>query len=207
MEPFFVQRWRETLPLTALKDTSASKSGNQQRRTFMTQSLLDVINLDNAAKRYARREHSPATPASNDAYYEAASADGWRFFIEFKGGGVDRGNIRDKMEGSLMLCRHMGIFTESGQELERLHYILVYSETKHQRERNFIASRSLNEIFDHVTGTSSSRALTLFGVEEFAGTYCKIAETLTEEEFHKYFVEPMEEADGTRVQSCFGNAD
>lgn len=207
MEPFFVQRWRETLPLTALKDTSASNPGNQQKRTFMTQSLLGVLNLDNAAKRFTKKENSPTTPASNDAYYEEPSANGRRFFIEFKGGGVDRDNIRNKMVGSLMLCRHMGLFAEPGQELERLHYILVYSETKHQRERNFIASRSLNEIFGHVTGASSSRALTLFGVEEFAGTYCETAETLTEQEFHEYFVEPMERADRTLVQSCFKDED
>lgn len=206
MEPFFVQRWDETLPLVALKDTSESKREHQQS-VFMTQSLLGVINLDNTAKRYRDKEGSPTTPASNDAYYDASAAGGRQYFIEFKSGGVDRENIRNKMEGSLMLCRHVGIFTVPEQELESLHYILVYSETKHQAARRFIASRSLNEIFEHVTGRSNSTALTLFGVGEFAGKYCKIAETLTESEFLKYFVEPMETLDKVRVASCHPEGD
>lgn len=195
--------------MSPLKKTS--KGGEPVR--YLTESLLGVIDMDAVAKRkdvkklFSYRQ----TVATNDAYYESPASE--RFFIEFKSGGIDRGKLLRKMEGSKQLSVQLKCFANEDEVRLNVHYILVYDANKHQEARARAgeaasatpgpAAPSLSDAYDYWTKRSTSRTLTLFGVEAYEGVYCKSAETMTVEEFQQHFVEPMERLDPVRIPtSC-----
>lgn len=176
------------MPLCALRTASANDKG-----VCMTESLLGVINFD----KHIARQLTPI-PAANDAYYVAV--DGEPFFMEFKTGRIREEDIEAKMQGSMRVCVELGIMPDADAVRSGVHYILVYNSGKYGDDsREAKEARAVDDVYGTVTRDSSRRTLDLFHVGTFEGRYCRMAECMSETEFYRLFVCPMEESDPCRV--------
>lgn len=194
MKHLVVPGWKALVP-TSLKEASVGGKGALP----MTQSLLGVIKLDDAAAEWSK-DHGEMTIAANDAYYEAPEGHGGRFCIEFKSGReIKKADLDNKMAGSPKVCVKLGIMQDEAEAAKSIHYVLVYNENIHKGRRARLEKEAKNSISGFITGKSSRRSLTLFGVEKYEGQFCRLAETMTEAEFDKLFVQVMEKADPYRV--------
>lgn len=209
MNPLNIRGWKREVPLCSLK--MASRREADQRlgtpEMFMTDSLLAVVNLDkHVAKRVPREENAPQ-PKANDAYYVSPGSNGETFFIEFKTGRAPESEHEEQIKGSMKLCVMLGIMPDEEAVRTSVHYILVYSAVKNadRRAAELQKKQSLNDTVNFVAEKSTRRTLTLFGIEQFEGVYCRLAESMTEEEFHALFVQPMESVDPCRVPYPTGN--
>lgn len=205
MNPLEISGWNHPVPLCSLK--MASKSDGDASKgipdEYMTESLLAVINFDQHVARRKSRIEGTQQRSANDAYYVDMSEGGDIYFIEFKSGKqIDK--LKEKMEGSMKICLELGIIPDEETMRTSVHYIVVYEVAKHENERQRatieeLLAKSVFAPSDFVAQKTSRQILTLFNVQDFEGVYCRVAESMTREEFKSRFVAPMEGKDRWRV--------
>lgn len=164
---------------TSLRKTSKDDN-NKNNISFMTESMLRVINFDAVAKEYARNHKLKGIPTSNDALFVH---DEHMFFIEFKNGVIDKKtqhNIKEKIFDSVLILTD--ILNESiSYTRKTIEYILVYNGEKNSRR----------ELACRVSKMANTHFIEK-GLEKFKGYCFKDVYTYTKEEFEKDFIKKYE---------------
>jgi len=173
-----------------LKETS--KSNHNGSATYMTESILNVVNFDAVKLEYVRDLSVFETPASNDALF-FDNFDNC-YFIEFKSGYIDR---KKTFEIRLKIFDSLLIFTDivgSGVSFTRnkMSYILVYNEGKNPLPEGMACgmqvSLSRESIAKYIIERRAKKKYIRFNLERFEGLYFKDVYTYTEDDFESEFV-------------------
>lgn len=168
--------------IAALKKASYDK----ENRIYMFESQIRVILFDKIAKIYAKTTGCPKVPASNDALYIREAGD-W-YFIEFKNGSVDKGELYRKIYDSLIMLLELGLVPDFDFIRRNVNYILVYNSEKYGKIKE---SAARNATFDYFMRLSKEEER-LFGVEKFEGYLFKKTHTYTKRLFEQNFITPAE---------------
>lgn len=116
--------------LSTLKKTSRDTSTKPY--SYMTESLLQVVDFDKSKNQYASTQKMRDCPKSVDAVFQ--QTDGKIVFVEFKNGYIDRTveyEIKQKIYDSVLIfcdvvSMDVGTFRQSAE------FILVYNEEDNQ---------------------------------------------------------------------------
>ena len=159
----------------------------------MTNSMLDAVNFDAVKNKYIEQLTKQGikisdTPKSNDAFF--VSGDGYMYFIEFKNGKIDNGEVRTKIFDSLLILTDI---IEAGISYTRqnLNYILVYNETKNHTKpkgEELQYSPSRTKFAEHLIEKKAKKKFIRFNLEKFEKLYFKNVFTVTSEKFESDFV-------------------
>ena len=176
---------------TTMKKTSQNSDGNKE--TYMTESILPVINFDKVKNDYSAQLKINA-PRSVDALY---ISDAGLTLIEFKNSKVERHDVSLKMVDSLWI-----ILDTIGEEpiyaRENIDYIIVYSENKNHEatldetyrtdQKTYIQESESRDYIGKVISRKAGEPIIQFGLERFKKMYLRNIRTYTEKEFEKYFI-------------------
>lgn len=176
--------------LSTLKETSIDNHDGVD--SYMTESVLEVINFDKVKDEYIKGMRLHEVPKSNDVLY--IGQDGELTFIEFKNGQMIKDkifNVRLKIFDSLL------IFTDiigQGVNFTRtnMKYILVYNEEKNSPEitkTTVRSSSSRDEIAKKLIEQKGKGKFIRFNLERFKNLYFNDISTYTKHEFEKNFVD------------------
>lgn len=179
-----------------LKETSKNVS-EKENVSYMTESMLEVIDFDMVKQKYASRLRLPDAPASNDALFQH---QGVLYFIEFKDGNM-KSEIykvaRKIYESLLLFCDITGktiSFTR-----ENMMYILVYNKECSQKyieernkadqclEKGEVQDTSSYDAIMGIVGQMAKYNVDVFGLRKrFERLYFKNVYTYNTDEFQKY---------------------
>lgn len=155
----------------------------------MCESNLTVIDFDKIPNEYGKRKKI-SSPKSNDALY-IDDNNNW-YFIEFKNGQIEKGEIYRKIYDSLIMLIEMNIAPNFDFFRSHAQYILVYNSKK---SANAPLSEARNFIYNNITNLAQQETK-LFEVEKFEKYLFYETHTYAQELFQERFVAVMEKAEG-----------
>ena len=166
-----------TLKKTSLDDTN---------RKYLSESSIKVVGFDKIPNEFARGRGWRGVPGSNDALY--ISAQGKWYFIEFKNGRIEKGDIYKKLYDSLIMLIEWGIIPDFEFVRQNIRYILVYN-SKHNAEIPDSPERERN--YSYFLGLAEEEEK-LFGIDKFEKYLFDETHTYTKNLFQVKFVDLME---------------
>lgn len=153
---------------------------------YMSESDIKVINFDKIPNEYSRGKGWNGIPKSNDALY--IDIKGKWYFIEFKNGTVDKGDIYRKIYDSLVILIELKIIPDIEYVRENIDYILVYNEEKYGKIPN---SEARNTNYNYIMRLAKQEKK-LFDIDKFEKYLFNETHTYTEEVFQNNFVKVKE---------------
>ncbi len=160
-------------------------STDTTNRTAMSDSDITVINFDKIPQEYARGKGWPCLPASNDALY--IGEDQTWYFIEFKNGSINKGDLFRKIYDSLIMLLELGLLPDFQFVREHIQYILVYNSEKHTKIQ---ASQSRDASYSYFSHLARSEPK-LFDVDKLEKYLFLETHTYTKELFEQNFISLM----------------
>lgn len=180
------KRYRTTLKNTSYDDTN---------REYMTESQLEVVDLDKVKEEYCSPLKLKEPPKSCDALYENNDE---LFFIEFKNGKVLQYDVRKKIYDTILLFTDI-VGCGISKTRENIRYILVYDKEKNKNNKDCGEYKNRNiqesEGFDSFSRSISKLAkqeILRFKVGDFQNYLLKSVHTYTKEEFEEKLIKGME---------------
>lgn len=177
--------------ISTLKD--ASKDNHDGADSYMTESIISVVNFDKVKDAYISNIKVPEAPKSVDALFLDAS-EGQSTFIEFKNGNVNRKkefNVRLKAFDSLLILLDI-IGKTVNYSRAHMQFILVYNENRNltaiNEKDDVQPSASRTEIARTLLEKKAKRKFIRFNLERFEKLYFKEVYTYTEQEFEVNFI-------------------
>ncbi len=177
--------------ITTLKKTSWDK----EKKKYMCESKMKVINFDKIPKAYNRGKGWSILPKSNDALY--IDVKGQWYFIEFKNGGINSGEIYKKLFDSIVMLLDEKIIPDIQFVRDNINYILVYNSNKYGKMAN---SPSREGIYGYVFERAEEEEK-LFDIDKFEQYLFRETHTYTPSLFKKEFVLPKEREEGIAVEN------
>lgn len=161
--------------ITTLKKSSWDK----QKREYMCESKMKVINFDKIPKAYNRGKGWSILPKSNDALY--IDVKGQWYFIEFKNGSINSGEIYKKLFDSIVMLLDEKIIPDIQFVRDNINYILVYNSNKYGKVANYPARESIYRY----TFERAEEEEKLFDIDKFEQYLFKATHTYTPSLFEK----------------------
>ena len=177
--------------ITTLKKSSWDK----QKREYMCESKMKVINFDKIPKAYNRGKGWSILPKSNDALY--IDVKGQWYFIEFKNGSINSGEIYEKLFDSIVMLLDEKIIPDIQFVRDNINYILVYNSNKYGKVANYPARESIYRY----TFERAEEEEKLFDIDKFEQYLFKATHTYTPSLFEKNFILPKEHEEGIAVEN------
>lgn len=177
--------------LSKHKCTLKEASWDDADKSFMCESVLEVIDFDKIPKEYCRRLRCPGLPKSNDTLYVSLEND-W-YFIEFKNGTVNKADVYRKIYDSIIMLIELKIIPDFQFVRDHIRYILVYNPQKYSD----MPGRDMIHSFVCERAESERE---LFGIRKFEAFLLKETHTYTPGLFEENFVLPMERQEREAAQ-------
>lgn len=186
---------KNNLPELLNHTTTLKKSSwDKQKREYMCESKMEVINFDKIPKVYNRGKGWGILPKSNDALY--IDAKGQWYFIEFKNGSINSGEIYKKLFDSIVMLLDEKIIPDIQFVRDNINYILVYNSNKYGKMANSPARESIYRY----TFERAEEEEKLFDIDKFEQYLFKATHTYTPSLFKKNFILPKEREEGINIQ-------
>ena len=164
--------------LTTLKETSFDKDN----KTYMSQSLVEVVDFDKVKESCFINGISTKGLRSNDALIINRENERY-LFIEFKNGNITskikKEEIRTKISESLLILNHI-LDKDLKYDKEHISYILVYNKEKNkefENQRFYSLSKMSN-----ILGNYSKMSYLIKGFGRY-NIFFRNVKTINEEEF------------------------
>lgn len=164
--------------MSTLRKTSEDDNGVIV--SYMTDSMIKVIDFDSVKNQYIKETGVSYVPHSVDAIYISKDLD--ISFIEFKNGKISKKINYDvfyKIYDSLLLFNDITGTTVSYCR-KNVNFILVYNENKNSNEQQESSKIQIAKYYSK----KAKRNFVRFGLEQFEGLYFKNVFTYTESEFN-----------------------
>lgn len=186
---------KDNLPELLNHTTTLKKSSwDKQKREYMCESKMKVINFDKIPKIYNRGKGGSILSKSNDALY--IDAKGQWYFIEFKNGSINSGEIYKKLFDSIVMLLDEKIIPDIQFVRDNINYILVYNSNKYGKMANSPARESIYRY----TFERAEEEEKLFDIDKFEQYLFKATHTYTPSLFKKEFILPKEREEGINIQ-------
>lgn len=160
-------------------------SYDDANKQYMCESNITVIHFDKIPNEYTRGRGWSFGPKSNDALYIDKNRH-W-YFIEFKNGGINTGDIYRKIYDSLLILLEWRIIPNLDFVRSNITYILVYNEVKYGE-----CYPARNQTYNYIAGLAQKETR-LFGIDKFEQYLFYKTHTYTKEEFNIKFVQIKEQ--------------
>lgn len=134
-------------------------------------------------------------PKSNDALY--IDVKGQWYFIEFKNGSINSGEIYKKLFDSIVMLLDEKIIPDIQFVRDNINYILVYNSNKYGKVANYPARESIYRY----TFERAEEEEKLFDIDKFEQYLFKATHTYTPSLFEKNFILPKEHEEGIAVEN------
>lgn len=175
-----------------LKETSLDKRDNGSL-SYMTESLMRVINFDDVKDEYIKCLKLSDVPKSNDALFDDGS--GTIIFVEFKNGYMDNIKqfaVRKKIYDSTLIFTD--ILSIGISDMRKcVEYILVYNKSVNEtnpdiisKKRNYVQQSSSFNSFAEGLSALAKEEYVYFGIKMFENYCFKKVHTYDEAEFDNY---------------------
>lgn len=168
-----------------LKKASRDDTNHQE----MCRSQLKVVDFDKIPNEYARGKGWRGVPKSNDALY-ISPEEKW-YFIEFKNGSINSGEIYRKLYDSLIMLLELKILPDFEYIRRYIQYILVYNSEKQER---IPPSEGRDETYGYFLNRAKTEKK-LFGIEKLEQYLFSETHTYSKADFENNFVKVMEETE------------
>lgn len=165
--------------------TIKKASTDSTNRTAMSDSAVTVVNFDKIPDEYARGKGWPCVPASNDALY--IGDDQTWYFIEFKNGTINKGDLFRKIYDSLIMLLEMKLVPDFQFARDHIQYILVYNSEKHTKIQESESRTASYSYISHLARTEPK----LFDIGKLEKYLFQETHTYTKELFEKNFIFPI----------------
>lgn len=186
---------KDNLPELLNHTTTLKKSSwDKQKREYMCESKMKVINFDKIPKIYNRGKGGSILSKSNDALY--IDAKGQWYFIEFKNGSINSGEIYKKLFDSIVMLLDEKIIPDIQFVRDNINYILVYNSNKYGKMANSPARESIYRY----TFERAEEEEKLFDIDKFEQYLFKATHAYTPSLFKKEFILPKEREEGINIQ-------
>ncbi|MCI8993896.1 MAG: hypothetical protein HFG80_14530 [Eubacterium sp.] len=166
--------------------TLKKASMDTENDTPMCESLIKVVNFDKIPNEYSRGKGWDGVPKSNDALY--LDVQGKWYFIEFKNGTIQKGDLYRKLYDSLIMLLEWRIIPDLDFVRKNIHYILVYNGSNYGKIQQ---SQARDKNYGYVWERAEQEER-LFDIDKFENYLFHETHTYTKSLFEKNFVQPKE---------------